>query len=212
MSERAGISAGQSAMRGCPHCGCVQRVTAPAATITTPLEARCARCGGVILRTGDTHRSALCAALALAALVCYLPGILLPVMRLEQLGHVQAASIWAGTVSLLAHGEWVVGMVVLVCSIVLPVAKLVGLFVLTLRPGMLRRTNRARVYRIIELAGRWGMIDVLLVALLVAALKLGDVVSLTPGPGVTAFGTCVVLSLLASAVFDPHAIWEMRDA
>ena len=205
-------SIGVDKLRGCPHCGCVQRVTAPTPPTATPLEARCARCSSVILRTGDTHRSALCAALALAALVCYLPGILLPVMRLEQLGHVQAASIWAGTVSLLAHGEWAVGMVVLVCSIVLPVMKLAGLFVLTLRPGMLRRTHRARVYRVIELAGRGGVIDVLLVALLVAALKLGDVVSLSPGPGVTAFGSCVVLSLLASAAFDPHAIWERSDA
>jgi paraquat-inducible protein A len=64
------------------------------------------------------------------------------------------------------------------------------------------------VYRAIEAAGRWGMIDVLLVAVTIAAVKLGDLVVVTPGPGVVAFGACVVLSLAASAVFNPHAIWE----
>jgi paraquat-inducible protein A len=52
------------------------------------------------------------------------------------------------------------------------------------------------------------MLDVMLVAVLVAFVKLGDLVDIHPGPGVVAFTTCVVLSLLASACFDPHCIWE----
>jgi paraquat-inducible protein A len=60
----------------------------------------------------------------------------------------------------------------------------------------------------VEFLGRWGMVDVLLVAVLVAVVKLGDLVTVTPGPGVLAFGSVVVLSLLASAAFDPHALWE----
>ena len=60
----------------------------------------------------------------------------------------------------------------------------------------------------IEFIGRWGMVDVLLVAVLVAVVKLGDLVEVTPGPGVVVFGGVVILSLIASAMFDPHAIWE----
>ena len=97
---------------------------------------------------------------------------------------------------------------VIICSVVIPLVKLAGLLALSLDQPLLHRAHRARIHRFIEVAGRWGMIDVLLVALLVAALKLGDVVDLTPGPGVTAFTACVGLSLLASACFDPHSIWR----
>jgi len=141
-------------------------------------------------------------------MILYPLGVLLPVMRLEQLGHVRDASIWHGTISLLKHGQWLVGMVVLICSIIIPVLKLAGLFLLCVRQNALARRHKAQVYRWIEMAGRWGMIDVLLVALVVAAVKLGDLVHVKPGPGVVAFAACVMLSLLASAVFDPHAIWE----
>jgi uncharacterized paraquat-inducible protein A len=208
-------------LRGCPHCGLVHRipaiwldsqagVAAPAAPGAKHGVARCARCAGVLLRAGGGESNRLSAAVALAALISYPLGISLPVMRLEQFGHVSEASIWGGTVSLMAHGQLVVGMVVLICSIVIPVLKLTGLLMLTLGPSLLRTRHQARVYRWIEIAGRWGMIDVLLVAVLVAAVKLGDLVTVAPGPGIAAFGTCVVLSLLASACFNPHAIWEDR--
>lgn len=162
----------------------------------------------MVYRPNGQGANQLCAAFALAALICYPLGVTLPVMRLEQLGHVRDASIWDGTISLLSQGYIVVGLVVLICSIFIPILKVLGLFILTARPVTMRSRNQARVYRMIEIAGRWGMIDVLLVAVLVAALKLGDMVNVSPGPGVTAFTACVVLSLLASVSFNPHAIWE----
>ncbi|MCA8981409.1 MAG: paraquat-inducible protein A, partial [Planctomycetes bacterium] len=61
---------------------------------------------------------------------------------------------------------------------------------------------------IVEWAGRWGMLDVLLIAMVVTWVKVGDLVEVTPGPGVIAFTLCVLLSLLASARFDPHVLWE----
>jgi len=65
-------------------------------------------------------------------------------------------------------------------------------------------------YKLVEHSGRWGMLDVLLVAVLVAALKLGDLVAVEPGPGATVFATFVVMSLIASATFDNHALWRSR--
>ena len=173
-------------------------------------ETRCVRCAGVLSRPDRMHADQFCGALALAALICYPIGVLLPVMRLEQLGHVHEASIWSGSISLLAHGQWLIGIVVLACSIVIPILKLAGIFFLTLRPAWLERHHQAWMYRWIERMGRWGMIDVLLVAVLIAAVKLGDLVVVTPGPGVVAFGACVVLSVLATACFNPHAIWEQE--
>ena len=162
-------------------------------------------------RPGGSDANRLCAAVALAALICYPLGITLPVLRLERMGHVQEASIWSGMIALIESGQMVIGVIVLVCSIVIPVVKLAGLFFLCVRTPAIRRRHQARLYRWIERAGRWGMIDVLLVALLVAAVKLGDLVRITPGPGVVAFTVCVLLSLLAAACFDPHAIWEREE-
>jgi paraquat-inducible protein A len=54
------------------------------------------------------------------------------------------------------------------------------------------------------------MIDVLLVAVLVAAVKLGNWASVAPGPGAVAFASVVILSLLASSAFNPLSIWEQE--
>ena len=175
-------------------------------------DARCLRCNTVIRHGSHPRGASRAAALALAALILYPLALLLPVMTLERMGHESAASIWAGTVSLLAEGHWFVGLAILLFSIVAPIGKLAALFAVTAGRSVLRPAHRAVTYRAVEWIGRWGMVDVLLVALLVAAVKLGDLVSVTPGPGVAAFGAVVILSLLASMAYDPHAIWERDPA
>jgi paraquat-inducible protein A len=120
---------------------------------------------------------------------------------------VQTASIWSGSFGLLREGELFVGSVVLLCSVVLPLAKLVGLVVLCTSERFSRR-HKARFYHAVELAGRWGMLDVLLIAVVVAWVKIGDLVEVRPGPAALAFTVCVLLSLVASARFDPHSLWQ----
>ena len=146
-------------------------------------------------------------ALALAALLLFPGAVSLPIMRIEQLGSAHEASIWSGVLGLIADGELFVGTVVLVCSIVIPLLKLSGILMLTARRSVLSRRTRAFTYRWIERAGRWGMMDVLLISVVVAWLKMGDVVEVTAGPAAWTFTGCVILSLLASACFDPHALW-----
>ncbi|MEM7164040.1 MAG: paraquat-inducible protein A [Planctomycetota bacterium] len=194
-------------LRGCPHCGLVQHLP----SVSTGEVGCCVRCRQVVARPKGEGTSLLTAAISLAALILFPLGITLPVLRLEQLGHSADASIWGGSISLLAHGQIAVGVVVLVCSIVIPLLKLAGLFALTAPIPAFSRTAKSEIYKWIEIAGKWGMIDVLLVAVLVAAVKLGDLVSVHPGPGVLAFATTVLLSLLASATYNPHAIWETVD-
>jgi paraquat-inducible protein A len=132
----------------------------------------------------------------------------LPVMTLTRLGHEHETTIWTGMVSLIADGQIAVGLVVLFCSVVAPVAKLAAIFALSAGELLLPRRHRAATYRLVEFLGRWGMLDVILIALLVASVKLGGVVHVHAGPGIAAFAGVVVLSLLASAAFDPHAIWD----
>ena len=192
-------------LRACHCCGLVHRL----GEIPRGRGARCTRCGtGFPRAAGHRRRNEWAAAVGLAALILYPPGILLPVVEISRYGQRNETSIWSGTLSLLGDGEWFVGLVVLVCSIVIPMLKLVGLLALTSRARFLGKQHRATTYRWLELLGRWGMVDVLLVALLVSFLKLGDLVEVTPGIGVVAFGACVALSLVATACLDPHALWE----
>jgi len=169
----------------------------------------CARCESALRRRSAALRSnSRTAAVALAALIIYPFAVSLPMLRVERFGHQHDASILEGVATLLGSGHLLVGVVVLLCSIVLPLGKMCGLLVLSARGGMLRQRHRAFTYHIVEWTGRWGMLDVLLVALLVAILKIGDVVEVTARPAAIAFTLCVILSLLATACFDPHSLWH----
>jgi paraquat-inducible protein A len=191
-------------LRACSTCGLVHDVPdVPPRSI-----ARCTRCKSVIRHGSNPAAESRTAALAAAALVLYIPALLLPIMTLERLGHESIASIWSGTIGMLAEGHYTIGLTVFFFSIVAPVAKLSALFTLCYAGPLLSGGARSWIYHAVEFIGRWGMLDVLLVAVLVAVVKLGDLVEVTPGPGVIVFGMVVLLSMFASISFDPHAIWE----
>jgi len=195
-------------IRACPCCGLAQIVP----ELPAGLRACCVRCNSN-LRSRSTiargnHRAA---AIALAALILYPLAVTLPMLRIERFGHRHESSILEGVSTLLSSDHLIVGVVVLLCSIVLPLGKLISLLVLSAGGTMMRRKHRAMTYRIVEFTGRWGMLDVLLVAVLIAALKIGDLVEVTPGPAALSFTLCVVLSLVATAAFDPHALWPMDE-
>lgn len=197
------LAPSSSSLRACPTCGRVQRVP----ELSPDERARCSRCGALVL-CGRKHSRGNSGALsaAAAALLLYPLAISLPIMRLERFGHSTEASVWSGSVGLLRDGEWFVGGLVFVCSVVLPLLKLAVLVVLCTSQRFSVR-HRALFYRALEAAGRWGMLDVLLVAVVVAWVKVGDLVEVTPGPAALTFSLCVVLSLVASARFDPHSLW-----
>ena len=193
-------------LTGCHCCGLVQTVS----EVDDAHRAVCCRCGaGLVVGWSRLKGNQRTAAFALAALLVYPFAIGLPILHVERLGFRHASGIVDGGMALIAHGEWVVALVVLGCSVVLPLFKLGGLFVLCTRTrNWLNRRHWSGVYRFVEWTGRWGMIDVLLVAILVAVVKVGDLVEIRPGTGLVAFTTFVVLNLIASGLFDPHAIWE----
>ncbi len=133
--------------------------------------------------------------------------MLLPILTVERLGHRHQSSVLMGAVELLVHGSWFVGGVVLLFSVVFPLLKILLLLDLSLL-GILHRRHRALTYRVMEYAGKWSMMDVMLLAFLVMLVKLGDLVEFQFGPAIIAFVLCVALSILASISFDPHTIWE----
>ena len=147
------------------------------------------------------------AAAASGAFLLFWPAILLPILEVERLGHRNTSSLLMGTLDLLAHGEWFVGSIVLLFSIVFPLIKIGLLLELSLL-GTMHRSHRAMTYRVMEHAGKWSMMDVMLLAFLVMLVKLGSLVEFHIGPAAVAFVLCVGMSMLASLVFDPHSIWE----
>lgn len=192
-------------LRACHCCGLLQQVP----SVPEGHRATCHRCETTIwVPSRRFHSNAWAGSAAWAALVLFLPAITLPVLEIERFGHTNRSSIWHGSLSLLGQGELFVGGVVFVCSVVIPLLKIAGLVLIARDESWLSHRHRATTYRLIEWTGRWGMVDVLLVACLVAFLKLGDIVSVTPGPGVFVFAGMVLLSLAASALFDPHVTWS----
>ncbi len=196
----------QNYLRACHCCGLVHEV----APLETEQEACCVRCHSTIDfgRRNGMKSSARCFAAALGGLILYLPAILLPILEIEKLGHHHATSLLGGTLDLIWHGSFFVGFIVLIFSIVLPLLKLLALLELS-TIGLTHQNHRAWTYRVVEWTGRWSMMDVLLLALLVTLVKLGELVSFQLGPAVVAFVLCVLMSMFASVMFDPHAIWEV---
>jgi len=202
------MTANPADVRACPGCGLSQRVPD---VVPPRSRACCARCGATLRQSARAVAlgNSRTAAIALAALILYPIAVSMPMLTVRQLGHAHSSSIIQGVVTLLSGGQVIVGIIVLLCSIILPLGKLIALLVMSLMGHRLAHGHRALTYRIIDFTGRWGMLDVLAVAVLVAALKLGNVMDVDPGPAALAFSTCVILSLLATASFDPHqAIYD----
>lgn len=190
--------------KACHCCGLIHQIP----PLRDDQWARCIRCYATIHRPDGSRAAARrTGAAALGALILFWPAVLLPILQIERLGHRSTSSLLMGTVELLFHGDWFVGGVVMMFSIVFPLVKLALLLELSLL-GLLHRTHKALTYRVMEFAGRWSMMDVMLLAFMVMLVKLGSLVEFHFGPAVIAFVLCVAMSMLASMSFDPHGIWE----
>ena len=191
----------------CAGCNLVQRVQA----LTKGAQARCARCG-VQLVARTPNSIARTAALSLAALILYVPANAYPIMRMTYMGRASENTIWSGCRQLFHDGEYGVAVVVFCASILIPFLKLLGLFFLVATARSTRwRPDRARVFRIVDAIGRWSMLDVFLLSIMVGLVKLGNIATVVPGPGMTAFAAVVVLTMFASASFDSRTIWEAPE-
>lgn len=190
----------------CRTCGLLQRMQ----ELRPGTAAECCRCGST-LRESKADSLGRTAAFSLAALIFYVPANIYPILRMEFYGAYSESTVWDGCVKLFRDGQWVVAVIVFLASILIPLFKLLGLFylVVTARVGSARhRRERTWIYRIIDAIGPWAMLDVFLLAVLVALVKLEQLATVLPGPGILAFTAMVVLTILASASFDPNRIWE----
>jgi paraquat-inducible protein A len=150
----------------------------------------------------------------MAAAILYIPANLLPVTRTTYLGSSQTDTIMSGVIYFVTSGSWHIALIIFVASIVIPALKLVVLAFLLIsihRRWMWRPEERTRLYRLIAAIGRWSMVDIFVVAIMVALLRLGLFASVEAGLGIFFFATVVVLTMLATESFDPRLIWDHME-
>ncbi|MDJ0741645.1 MAG: paraquat-inducible protein A [Gammaproteobacteria bacterium] len=192
------------ALVACHSCGLVNRCPAACGGV------RCARCAARLARRIPRSLSRSWAFL-IAAVMLYLPANLLPIMHVTSFGRTRSDTILSGAEFLLISGMWPLALIVFVASILVPLAKMVILGYLLLsvqRRSPTRALDRTRLYRFTEFVGRWSMVDIFVVTVLVALVHLGAVAEIAAGPGALFFAAVVILTMLAAITFDPRLIWD----
>ncbi len=171
-------------------------------------EGRCPRCDSRLhLRLRDSLQRTW--ALTLAATILYFPANLLPVLRVDSVTGDSASTIVGGVIQFWEHGDYPVAIIIFAASVMIPVLKIFSIIALCFaaRSG-LRPRRMTKLYRITEFIGRWSMVDVFVVAILVAVVQLGSTISIHPGAAALSFAGVVVLTMLAAMSFDPRLIWD----
>jgi paraquat-inducible protein A len=177
----------------------------------------CPRCGAALHRRKPESLARTWALLAAAAIL-YVPANLLPIMTVTSRGQGEPDTILSGVKLMIAIGMWPVALLVFFASITVPILKVTGLVYLLVSVGRRstrRQRDRTLMYRVIEQVGRWSMVDVFMISILTALVSLGELATIVPGKGAAAFAAVVILTMLASASFDPRLIWDAgsdRDA
>jgi paraquat-inducible protein A len=186
--------------------------------VMPPLPARataqCPRCGAAMHRR-KPNSIARTWALVVTAAILYLPANLLPVMTVIHFGRGEPDTILSGVKALIGAGMWPVALLVFFASITVPVLKVLGLIFLlitTQRRSRWRLRDRSLMYRIIEQVGRWSMVDIFMISILVALVNLGTLATIEPGSGAICFAAVVIITMFASMSFDPRLIWDAEES
>ena len=202
------LRAGQLDLLGCHGCGLVLRDT------LGRVAGFCPRCDQALQRRKPDSQARSWAVL-IAAAILYIPANVLPVMRTSTLFGADDNTILSGVVELWNGGAWDLAVIVFTASIAVPLMKMACLTLLLIssrqRSARWQR-ERTRIYRMVEFIGRWSMLDVFVVALLLSLVRFGILAEVKAGPGIVAFCAVVVLTMLASMSFDPRMIWDVRSS
>lgn len=190
-------------LAGCHACGKV-----------TPVDAeKCPRCGTSLhLRKPNSVQRTV--ALLIAAAALYIPANLLPIMSVVEFGGTSAKTIITGMIEFWQSGAYPIAIVIFTASILIPLLKIVALIWLSAAAcGKVDPSPKVlgRIYWLTELLGRWSMVDIFVVSILVAMVQLGAYMTVLPGPGALAFAGVVILTMFAAMSFDPRLLWDRLE-
>ena len=170
----------------------------------------CSRCGSQ-LHPRKPESLARCLAFGFTGILAYIPANLLPIMLVTQLGTEEKSTILGGVATFWDMGAYPVAITIFIASVMIPGLKFVALGILCgAATGKIELNPRSanRIYYLTELVGRWSMVDVFVVAILVGLIQMGNLMSIEPGAAAIAFGLMVILTMLSANAFDPKLIWD----
>ena len=173
----------------------------------------CPRCGSAMhLRATDSLQR--CVALLITATLLYIPANVLPIMYTDQLGSTEPSTILGGVVLLIKLGSVPIAAVIFIASVMVPSGKLIAMFYLvwSVRShSKLSPRQRTVMYQVTEFIGKWSMVDVFVVAILVALVHLGGLLVIRPGYAALAFAGVVIVTMIAAEIFDSRLIWDQLE-
>jgi paraquat-inducible protein A len=175
---------------------------------------RCPRCGSRLQRRKAFSITRSWALLG-AAIALYVPANIFPVMTVIRFGRGEPNTLLSGVIELIEAQMWPLAMLVFLASITVPLLKLVSLVVMLVMTGEGSAKGlrlRTRLYRFVDTIGRWSMIDVFMLTILVALVRMGFIATVLPGLGAIAFASVVVFTMFAAASFDPRLMWDAAEA
>ena len=173
----------------------------------------CPRCGEDLhLRKSNSLQRTL--ALLITAVILYIPANILPIMITDQLGTSEPSTILGGVVLLINMGSAPIAAIIFIASVMVPLGKLLALFYLCWSVSRGKPVNprqRTIMYRATELIGKWSMVDVFVVSILVALVHLTGLLVILPGAAAVAFAGVVMVTIVAAESFDPRIIWDQQE-
>ncbi|WAC18715.1 paraquat-inducible protein A [Luteolibacter sp. SL250] len=194
---------GPLGLAGCHACG----------KVSPESLGRCPRCGTHLhIRKPNSIQRTV--ALLIAATVLYVPAMALPIMTVLEFGGTANKTIIAGMMEFWESGAYPIAIVIFTASILIPMLKIVALvWLCAAATGKVDPSPKilGKVYWLTELLGRWSMVDIFVVAILVAMVQLGAYMRVLPGPGALAFGGVVILTMFAAMNFDPRLLWDQLE-
>lgn len=207
--KTSALTARSASLISCHSC----HLLCKAVAVARGQAAHCPRCGAR-LHSRKPNSMARTWALIIAAFIFYIPANVLPITTVISLGKAQSDTIMSGVIYFVKSGSWPIALVIFVASVFVPLMKL---FVLTFllisvhRKFRWRPKDRTRLYRITEAVGRWSMVDIYVVTILVALVKLGSLATIQAGPGAVFFAGVVIITMFAAMSFDPRLIWDTQE-
>ncbi len=173
--------------------------------------ASCSRCGAVLYRN---KRNSLDRTLvfSLTGIILFLMANMLPFLTFQYEGRVQESVLLTGVRELLVQDMWMVAILVLMVSIIIPLLKIVGTLYVLLPLKVNRRPWRAAfMFRLVEALHPWAMVDVYMLGVIVAMVKLSDFATIVPGAALYSFAALLLSMAAASAALNPHEVWDQLE-
>jgi paraquat-inducible protein A len=173
----------------------------------------CPRCGGE-LHQRKPNSLMRTWALVITGIIFYVPANVLPMTVTSTLGNAQADTIMSGVIYFVHSGSWEIALVIFTASIFVPFLKFLIIIYLLLSvqfKSIKRPKDRTVLYRITEAVGRWSMVDIYVVTILIALVKLGFLADIEAGPAAIYFAAMVAITMIAAESFDPRLIWDVVE-